>query len=74
MVKIVIDETEYETEDLDTNSKAQVASVQFLDAHMQQLRNEISVFETAKRAYQRGLKEELDKVPAKAGSTIGDTA
>jgi len=62
MVKIVIDETEYETEELETNAKAQAASIQFLDSHMQQLRNEISVFETAKRAYQQALKTELDKV------------
>lgn len=61
MVKIVIDDTEYETEELDTNAKAQVASLQFLEAHMQMLRNEISVFETAKRAYQVALKEELNK-------------
>ena len=64
MVKIVIDDAEYETEELDTNAKAQAASVQFLDSHMQQLRNEISVFETAKRAYQKSLKAELDKVAA----------
>lgn len=59
MVKIVIDDTEYETEDLETNAKAQLASVQFLDVHMQKLKNEIAVFETAKRAYLRTLKDEL---------------
>lgn len=64
MVKIVIDETEYETEELETNAKAQAASIQFLDSHMQQLRNEIAVFETAKRAYQRTLKSELEKTTA----------
>ena len=64
MVKIVIDDAEYETEELETNAKAQAASIQFLDSHMQQLRNEIAVFETAKRAYQRMLKSELDKVSA----------
>ena len=68
MVKIVIDDTEYETEDLDTNAKAQVASLQFLEAHMQMLRNEISVFETAKRAYQMALKEELNKMKDAAGA------
>lgn len=64
MVKIVIDDTEYETEELETNAKAQIASVQFLDMHMQTLKNEIAVFETAKRAYQRALKDELDKMAA----------
>jgi hypothetical protein len=61
MVKVVIDGTEYETEELDTNAKAQAASIQFLDVHMQQLRNEMSVFETAKRSYQQALKLELEK-------------
>lgn len=60
MVKVVIDDTEYETETLGDNAKAQIASVQFLDVHMQTLRNEIAVFETAKRAYQRSLKAELE--------------
>jgi len=71
MVKIVIDDTEYETEELDPNAKAQVASLQFLEAHMQQLRNEISVFETAKRAYQRALKDELEKTPSGDGAVSG---
>ena len=66
MVKIVIDDTEYETEELDTNAKAQLASVQFIDAHMQTLKNEIAVFETAKRAYTRALKEEMDKMTDEA--------
>jgi ribosomal protein S17E len=62
MVKIVIDDTEYETEELETNAKAQIASVQFLDVHMQTLRNEIAVYETAKRSYQKALKAEMDKM------------
>jgi hypothetical protein len=62
MVKIVIDDAEYETEELETNAKAQIASVQFLDVHVQTLRNEIAVYETAKRSYQRALRAELDKM------------
>lgn len=68
MVKIVIDDIEYETDEMDTNAKAQVASLQFLESHMKLLRNEISVFETAKRAYQKALKEELDKTKDAAGA------
>ena len=62
MVRILIDDTEYDTDQFDINAKAQAASIQFLDSHMQQLRNEISVFSTAKRAYQQVLKIELDKI------------
>lgn len=64
MVKVVIDDIEYETENLEDNAKAQIASVQFLDVHMQTLRNEIAVFETAKRAYQRTLKSEIEGTSA----------
>lgn len=60
MAKVTIDGTEYETETLSDNGKAQVASLQFLQAHMQQLRNEIAVLETAKRSYQNALKTELN--------------
>lgn len=59
MAKVTVDGTEYETETLTDNGKAQVASLQFLQAHMQQLRNEIAVLETAKRSYQAALKAEL---------------
>lgn len=61
MAKVTVDGTEYETETLSDNGKAQVASLQFLQAHMQQLHNEIAVLETAKRSYQNALKAELAK-------------
>ena len=49
MAKITVDGVEYETETLNDNGKAQLASMQFIEAHMIRLRNEIAVFETAKR-------------------------
>ena len=60
MVKITIDNVEYETEDFSDNGKAQLASLQFLDAHMRNIRGEISVYETAKRSYIRALKAEIE--------------
>jgi hypothetical protein len=59
MVKITIDGTDYETEHLSDNAKAQLASLQYLQAHKTQLQNEIAVYETAKRAYIANLKVQL---------------
>lgn len=62
MPKITIDEIEYNTEDLSDNGKAQLASLQFLDAQMTKLRSEIAVYQTARNAYMTALKVELEKV------------
>ncbi len=61
MVKIKIDDVEYETDDMSDNAKAQVASLQFNEAHMNRLRNELAIADTAKIAYVNALKIELDK-------------
>jgi len=61
MPKITVDGVEYNTEDLTDNGKAQVASLQFLEVQMTKLRNEIAVYETAKRGYISALKAELEK-------------
>lgn len=61
MPKFTIDGLDYNTEDLSDNGKAQLASLQFLEAQMQKIKAEIAVYETAKVAYARALKEELDK-------------
>ena len=61
MAKIKIDEEEYDTEDLSDNAKAQLASLQFNDSHMQRLRNELAIADTARVAYTNALKVELEK-------------
>ncbi len=61
MVKITIDGTEYDTDDLSDNAKAQVASLQFNEAHMSRLRNELAIADTARLAYSSALKKELDE-------------
>ena len=61
MAKIKIDDVEYDTEDMSDNAKAQVASLQFNEAHMNRLRNELAIADTAKIAYVNALKQELDK-------------
>lgn len=60
MPKITLDDVEYNTEDLSDNSKAQLASLQFLEVQMAKLNNEIAVYQTARNAYVKALKEELE--------------
>ena len=64
MVKVVVEGTEYETDTMSDNGKAQLASLQFLEAHVQQVQNEIAVYETARLAYSKSLKRELNKAGA----------
>ena len=61
MPKITIDDVEYNTEDLSDNGKAQLASLQFLEAQMRKLNSEIVVYQTARLAYVAALKAELEK-------------
>ena len=61
MVKITIDDVEYDTDNMSDNAKAQVASLQFNEAHMNRLRNELAIADTAKIAYVNALKNELNK-------------
>ena len=65
MPKITVDGTEYDTENLRTNGKAQLASLQFLEVQMQKLKNEIAVADTARMAYAAALNAELAKMDAK---------
>lgn len=63
MPKITINDMEYNTEDLTENGKAQLASLQFLEAQMNKLQSEIAVYQTARNTYVNALKAELDKQP-----------
>jgi hypothetical protein len=61
MAKIKIDDVEYDTDKMSDNAKAQIASLQFNDAHMMRLRNELAIADTARMAYTNALKLELEK-------------
>ena len=61
MPTITVDGTEYNTEDLSDNGKAQLASLQFLEVQMKKLQNEINVYRTARNTYVQALKAELGK-------------
>jgi hypothetical protein len=60
MPKINVDGIEYNTEDLSENGKAQLASLQFLEAQMKKLKSEIAVYQTAKNSYVAALKTALE--------------
>ena len=42
------------------NAKAQLASLQFNEAHINRLKNELAIADTAKIAYVNALKRELE--------------
>ena len=62
MPRINIDGIEYNTEDLTENGKAQLASLQFLEAQMGKLKLELAVYQTSRNAYSDALKTELAKI------------
>ena len=68
MVKITINDVEYETDDMSDNAKAQVASLQFNEAHMNRLKNELAIADTAKIAYINALSKELEQSNTKPTS------
>ena len=61
MGTIKIDDVEYDTDTMSDDAKGQISSLQFTEAQIVRLRNEIAVAETAKMAYINGLKAELEK-------------
>ena len=60
MPKITVDGIENNTEDLSENGKAQLASLQFLEAQMNKLKSEVAVYQTARNTYTAMLKKELE--------------
>ena len=57
--KIVIDGVEYDATHLSDAAKGAVASLQFAEAKIMALQNELAVCQTAHFAYVKGLKAEL---------------
>ena len=55
---------EYSLDELSDNAMAQVRSIQFVDAQLQQLNNEWAVSDTARIGYTNALKAELSKKEA----------
>ena len=72
MPNINIDGTTYDLDAMSQASKDQLASLQFVDRELQRLSNEAAVYQTAKTAYIKALKETLVS-PAQLNAPGGDT-
>ena len=59
MPTIKIDEKEYDLDHLSDEAKAQLASLQFVDAELQRLNARAAVLQTARIAYSKALNEAL---------------
>ncbi len=71
MAKIKLDDVEYDTDDMSDNAKAQLASLQFNEAHINRLKNELAIADTAKIAYVNALKRELEANDGKEATDKG---
>jgi hypothetical protein len=58
--KIVIDGVEYDATNLSNPAKGAIASLQFAEAKLMALQNELAICQTAHFAYVKGLKAELE--------------
>jgi hypothetical protein len=61
MPRIKLDDIEYNSEDLSDGAKAQLLSLQFVDAQIRRLKNEVSISETARQAYIAAVKREIEQ-------------
>lgn len=58
--KIVIDGVEYDAKNMSAPAKGAIASLQFAEAKLMALQNELAICQTAHFAYVKGLKAELE--------------
>ncbi len=61
MLKITIDDKEYDLTNLSEDAQAQLTSMQFCDAELQRLQNQAAALQTARLAYANALKAALPK-------------
>jgi len=60
MANLIINDKTYDIDKLSTEAKAQVASLQFVDAELARLNATIAVFQTARNGYLKVLLPELN--------------
>ena len=61
MPMITIDGTEYDTDQLSDEAKAQLVSIQFVDRKIEELKNETTVLQTARKVYASTLSNILNQ-------------
>ena len=59
MTKITIDEKDYDVDDLSDEAKAQVLSLNFVDAELNRLQLKVAAMQTARNTYATALKSLL---------------
>ena len=59
MPSITIDNINYDLDSLSEEAKAQIVSIQFVDAELQRLQAKAAALQTARNAYARALSELL---------------
>ena len=59
--KVAVDGVEYIYDDLSDTAKQNIQNIQFVDAQLQQLNNELAVADTARMGYSTALTRELTK-------------
>ncbi len=59
MPSITIDNIDYDLDSLSEDAKAQIVSIQFVDAELQRLQAKAAALQTARSAYARALSELL---------------
>jgi len=69
---IKIDEKEYELDLLSSDAKAQLLSLQFVDAELQRLQAQVAVYQTARMAYSKALQEVLPKTVDMSEVIVGN--
>lgn len=67
MPKITIDNQDYDLDTLSDEAKAQLQSLQFVDAELARLKAQSAVLQTARMAYAKALQAALPVLP------VGDT-
>ena len=70
MATITIDEKEYDFDALSDDAKAQLASIQFVDAELARLSSQAAALQTARMAYSRALNEQLLPKTPDLGETL----
>ena len=61
MPTIKIDDKDYDLDTLSAEAKAQIASLQFVEAELQRLNAQMAVLQTARAAYAKALSDLLPK-------------
>ena len=60
MAKLTLGDNTYETDDFSEEARAQLVSYMFAEKELKRINAQVAVFETAKNAYAKALKDILD--------------